>query len=393
MLSFNELLANAMSEITEVDVAQAAALIAGGAALLDVREPDETASGTVAGSVLIPRGMLELQIEEKLADPGQAIVVMCAGGTRSALAAQRMQQMGYTSVVSLAGGFNAWKDAGLEWGDGDSLSLEQRTRYQRHLNMPEIGEEGQRKLLGSSVLLLGAGGLGSPAALYLAAAGVGTLGIVDMDNVDASNLQRQVMHNLDRVGQRKVDSAAETIRRLNPDVDVKTHAVRLDASNVLDLIDGYDVVIDGADNFPARYVLNDASVKLGIPVVHGSIFRFEGQVTVFDPLRGPTYRDMLPSPPPPELAPSCAVAGVLGVLPGIIGSLQAVETIKLLVGLGDPLIGRLLTFDALDMVFSEYALNVDPDNPVTHARRDEIEIVEVDGLCAPVMTSEQMTTR
>ncbi len=392
MSSFNELLASAMSEITEVDAAEAASLVASGAVLLDVREPDETILGTVAGSVLIPRGMLELQIESQLPDPGRKIVVVCAGGTRSALAAQRMQQMGYTSVVSLAGGFDAWKEAGLHWGDDGALTMEQRARYQRHLNMPEIGEEGQRKLLDSKVLLLGAGGLGSPAALYLAAAGVGTLGIVDMDVVDASNLQRQVIHNLDRVGQNKVDSAAETIRRLNPDVEVRAHAVRLDASNVLDLLAGYDVVIDGADNFPARYVLNDASVKLGIPIVHGSIFRFEGQVTVFDPLSGPTYRDMLPSPPPPELAPSCAVAGVLGVLPGIIGSLQAVETIKLLVGLGEPLIGRLLTFDALDMVFSEYALNVDPDNPVTYDRRDDIEIVELVGLCAPVMVSQQKPT-
>ncbi len=388
MSSFNELLAHAMSEITEVKATEAAALVASGAALLDVREPDETASGTVARSVVIPRGMLELQIESKLSDRAQTIVVMCAAGTRSALAAQRMQEMGYTSVVSLAGGFNAWKDAGLGWGDDDVLTLEQRARYQRHLNMPEIGEEGQRKLLSSKVLLLGAGGLGSPAALYLAAAGVGTLGIVDMDVVDASNLQRQVIHNLDRVGQKKVDSAAETIRRLNPDVDVRAHPVRLDASNVVDLIDGYDVVIDGADNFPARYVLNDASVKLGIPVVHGSIFRFEGQVTVFDPLSGPTYRDMLPSPPPPELAPNCAVAGVLGVLPGIIGSIQAVEAIKLLLGLGDPLIGRLLTFDALDMSFSEYALNVDPDNQVTYDRRVDIQIVDLDGLCAPVMNSQ-----
>lgn len=388
MSSFSELLAHAMSEITEVGATEAAALVASGAALLDVREPDETASGTIARSVVIPRGMLELQVESKLSDTAQTTVVMCAGGTRSALAAQTMQDMGYTSVFSLAGGFNAWKDAGLAWGDDDALTLEQRARYQRHLNMPEIGEEGQRKLLDSKVLLLGAGGLGSPAALYLAAAGVGTLGIVDMDVVDASNLQRQVIHNLDRVGQKKVDSAAESIRRLNPDVDVQTYPVRLDASNVLALIDGYDVVIDGADNFPARYVLNDASVKLGIPVVHGSIFRFEGQVTVFDPLSGPTYRDMLPSPPPPELAPNCAVAGVLGVLPGIIGSIQAVEGIKLLLGLGDPLTGRLLTFDALDMSFSEYALNVDPDNQVTYDRRVDIQIVDLDGLCAPVMNSQ-----
>lgn len=386
MTSFTEMLAEAMAEITEVGAAAASGLVARGATLLDVREPDETASGVIGGSLLIPRGMLELQVDTKLPDRHHTIVVVCAAGTRSALAAKTLQDMGYSSVVSLAGGFNAWKDAGLAWGDDGGLSLEQRARYQRHLNLPEIGEEGQKRLLASKVLLLGAGGLGSPAALYLAAAGVGTIGIVDMDTVDASNLQRQVIHNLDRIGQKKVDSAAETLRRLNPDIDVRTDAVRLDASNVLDLISGYDVIIDGADNFPARYVLNDASVKLGIPVVHGSIFRFEGQVSVFDPRHGPTYRDMLPTPPPAEFAPNCSVAGVLGALPGIIGSIQAIETIKLLLGLGDPLIGRLLTFDALDMAFSEFALAADPNNPVTFARREEIQIVDLDGHCAPVMS-------
>ena len=381
-----------MAEITEVDVPAAAALIDAGARLIDVREPDETSAGSIAGALIIPRGMLELQIEGKVVDPDQTLVVMCAGGTRSALAAQTLQSMGFTSVVSLAGGFNAWKDAGLPWGDDGSLSMEQRARYGRHLNLPEIGEAGQLRLLDSKVLLLGAGGLGSPAALYLAAAGVGTIGIVDMDVVDASNLQRQVIHNLDRLGQKKVDSAAETIRRLNPDVTVVTHPVRLDASNVMDIIDGYDVIVDGADNFPARYVLNDASVKLGIPVVHGSIFRFEGQVTVFDPTRGPTYRDMLPTPPSAEQAPNCAVAGVLGVLPGIVGSIQAIEAIKLLVELGDPLIGRLLIFDALDMAFSEYVLAANPENPVTYERRDEISIVDLDGLCAPVMAQSTSGT-
>lgn len=385
MASFRDMLASAMAEITEVDVPAAAALLDAGAQLIDVREPDETESGSIAGALIIPRGMLELQIEGKITDRNRTLVVMCAGGTRSALAAQTLQAMGFTSVVSLAGGFNAWKDAGLAWGDNGSLSMEQRARYGRHLNLPEIGEAGQLRLLDSKVLLLGAGGLGSPAALYLAAAGVGTIGIVDMDVVDASNLQRQVIHNRDRLGQKKVDSAAETIRRLNPDVTVLTHPVRLDASNVMELIEGYDVIVDGADNFPARYVLNDASVKLGIPVVHGSIFRFEGQVTVFDPTRGPTYRDMLPTPPSAEQAPNCAVAGVLGVLPGIVGSLQAIEAIKLLVGLGDPLIGRLLIVDALDMAFSEYVLAVNPENPVTYDRRDEIAIVDLDGLCAPVM--------
>ena len=387
MATFKELLASAMDEITEVDVTAAAALLDSGAALLDVREPDETAGGSAPDALLIPRGTLELNIEARLTNPAQTIVIMCAGGTRSALAAKTLQDMGYTSVVSMAGGFNAWKDAGLPLGADDSLSMEQRARYGRHLNLPEVGEAGQKTLLGAKVLLLGAGGLGSPAALYLAAAGVGTIGIVDMDVVDASNLQRQVIHNLDRLGQNKVDSAAETIRRLNPDVEVNTHPVRLDASNVLDLISGYDVIVDGADNFPARYVLNDASVKLGIPIVHGSIFRFEGQVSLFDPKRGPTYRDLLPAPPPPELAPSCAVAGVLGVLPGIIGSIQAIEAIKLILELGEPLIGRLLIFDSLDMSFSEYSLEVNPENPVTYARRNDIVISDLEGLCAPVMSS------
>ena len=384
MAGFRELLAHTLEMIEEVDVAGAAALLDDGARLLDVREPDEVAAGAIAGSVTIPRGLLETSVEARLPDRSETIVVMCAGGTRSAFAARTLAELGYDQVVSMAGGFNAWKDDGRAWGEPESLTTEQRIRYGRHLNLPEVGEEGQQKLLGAKVLLLGAGGLGSPAALYLAAAGVGTLGIVDMDVVDASNLQRQVIHNLDRVGQKKVDSAAETIRRLNPDVQVIAHPVRLDASNVMDLIAGYDVIVDGADNFPARYLLNDASVKLGVPIVHGSIFRFEGQVSVFDPKIGPTYRDMLPTPPPPELAPSCAEAGVLGVLPGIVGSLQAIEAIKLILGLGEPLIGRLLVFDALDMVFSEYALRPSPDNPVTWERRDEVQIVELDGLCAPV---------
>lgn len=385
MTSLRELLDETRGRVTEVGVHVAAEMIASGAVPLDIREADELVSGTIAGSTTIARGQLELSIETAIPDKETPLVVLCAGGTRSLLAADSLANLGYHNVVSVTGGFNAWKDAGLPWGQGDGLDAEQRARYQRHLNLPEVGEQGQRTLLESKVLLLGAGGLGSPAALYLAAAGVGTLGIVDMDVVDASNLQRQVIHSLDRVGQKKVDSAAETIRRLNPDVSVNAHPVRLGADNVIDLIDGYDVIIDGADNFPARYLLNDASVKTGIPVVHGSIFRFEGQVSVFDPKRGPTYRDMLPVPPAAEFAPSCAEAGVLGVLPGIVGSLQAIEAIKLLLDLGDPLIGRLLVFDALDMSFSEYKLAADPDNPVTFERRDLVEIADLDELCAPVL--------
>ena len=281
------------------------------------------------------------------------------------------------------GGFNRWKDEGRDWAAPRTLSPEQRNRYQRHLLLPEVGEEGQLKLMDSRVLLLGAGGLGSPAALYLAAAGVGTLGIVDMDVVDESNLQRQILHNVERIGERKVDSAKKTLTAINPDVNVVTYDVRLGADNILDILDGYDVVVDGADNFPSRYILNDASVKLGIPVVHGSIFRFEGQVTVFDPRNGPTYRDMLPEPPPAEFAPSCAEAGVLGVLPGIVGSVQALEAIKLLLGLGEGLSGRLVAFDALDMTFREYRLQRDPDQEVTWENRDRIVIAELDDLCMP----------
>jgi molybdopterin/thiamine biosynthesis adenylyltransferase len=284
------------------------------------------------------------------------------------------------------GGFNRWKDEGRDWAAPRTLSPEQRNRYQRHLLLPEVGEEGQLKLLDSRVLLLGAGGLGSPAALYLAAAGVGTLGIVDMDVVDESNLQRQILHNVERIGERKVDSAKKTLTAINPDVNVVTYDVRLGADNILDILDGYDVVVDGADNFPSRYILNDASVKLGIPVVHGSIFRFEGQVTVFDPRSGPTYRDMLPEPPPAEFAPSCAEAGVLGVLPGIVGSVQALETIKLLLGLGEGLSGRLVAFDALDMTFREYRLQRDPNQEVTWENRDRIRISELDDLCMPQMS-------
>lgn len=387
MASFKDVLAQAKTEIAEIDGPTAGERVAAGATLIDVREPDETASGVIAVSLQIPRGMLELQIETAVADKSTEIVLMCAGGTRSALAAKTLQDMGYTSVTSLVGGFTAWKDAGLSWGEDVGLTIEQRSRYGRHLNLPEVGEAGQLALLDAKVLLLGAGGLGSPAALYLAAAGVGTLGIVDMDVVDSTNLQRQVIHRLDRVGTKKVDSAAETIAGINPDVVVNKHAERLDASNVLDLISGYDVIIDGADNFPARYVLNDASVKTGIPVVHGSIFRFEGQATVFDPRNGPTYRDMLPVPPSAEDAPNCATAGVLGVLPGIVGSIQAVEAIKLILGLGETLVGRLLVFDALDMEFSEYRLQSDEANLVTWENRHRIEIVDLEGMCAPAISA------
>lgn len=379
MSSFRELLETVRAEIKEVDPQDAAALVDGGATLLDVREPDEVAQGVIPGSVRIVRGNLEVLVESKIGNKSTPIVVMCAGGTRSAFAAKTLAELGYTSVTSLIGGFNRWKDEGRPWEIPTLFTDAQRTRYSRHLLLPEVGESGQRRLLDSKVLLLGAGGLGSPAALYLAAAGVGTIGIVDMDVVDASNLQRQILHATDRIGDRKVDSAKLTVEALNPDVEVLAYDMRLDADNVMDLISDFDVVVDGADNFPSRYLLNDASVKLGIPVVHGSIFRFEGQVTVFDPMNGPTYRDLVPQPPPAELAPNCAEAGVVGVLPGIIGSLQALETIKLLLDLGDSLRGRLLTFDALEMAFREYRLEVDPANDITFANRDRIQVSDAAG--------------
>ncbi|HIF65718.1 MAG TPA: molybdopterin-synthase adenylyltransferase MoeB [Acidimicrobiia bacterium] len=386
MASFRELLAATKEQIREVDTAEAAQLVQNGSVTLDVREPEEFEQGALVGATHIPRGQLESHIESRIPDRDVPIVAYCAAGTRSAFVAKTLKDLGYTDVVSMDGGFTKWKSEGRPWETPQALDARQRNRYQRHLSLPEVGEKGQQKLLDAKVLLLGAGGLGSPAAMYLAAAGVGTIGIIDMDVVDESNLQRQVIHTTERVGQRKVDSARQTITSLNPDVDVVTFDTRLGADNILELLSGWDAVIDGADNFPSRYLLNDASVKLGIPVVHGSIFRFEGQVTIFDPLQGPTYRDYVPVPPPPELAPSCAEAGVLGVLPGVIGSIQALETIKVILNLGDSLRGRILAFDALEMTFREYKLRIDPENLVTYANRDRIEIVEFDDLCSPTIS-------
>ena len=383
MATFRDLLSAAKSEIDEIDTETAERRIADGALILDVREPDEYEEGAIPGAVHIPRGHLEAQVENRLTDKDAPVVVYCAGGVRSAFAVKTLNELGYSAAESMDGGFGRWKDEGRDWKKPATLTAEQGQRYKRHLLLPEVGVEGQLKLLDAKVLLLGAGGLGSPAALYLAAAGVGTLGIVDMDEVDASNLQRQILHNVDRVGDRKVDSAKKTLVGINPDVDVVTYDTRLDASNIVDIISGYDVIVDGADNFPSRYLLNDASVKLGIPVVHGSIFRFEGMVSVFHPTEGPTYRDMVPEPPPAELAPSCAEAGVLGVLPGSVGSIQALETIKLILGLGEGLVGRILTVDTTEMEFRVFNLKKDPANEVTFENRDRIQIVELDGLCAP----------
>jgi molybdopterin/thiamine biosynthesis adenylyltransferase/rhodanese-related sulfurtransferase len=385
MASFRDLLRETKARIREVDTAGAADAVRDRpeTVVLDVREPDEYEQGALPGAIHIPRGFLESQVESKIQDHDTPIVVYCAGGTRSAFAADTLQNLGYTDVVSMDGGFNKWKDEGRPFRTPPSLNADQRNRYHRHLLLPEVGPEGQARLLASKVLLLGAGGLGSPAAVYLAAAGVGTLGIIDMDVVDASNLQRQILHNMDRIGERKVDSAKKTLTALNPDVSVVTYDTRLGADNVLDIFDGYDVIVDGTDNFPTRYLVNDASLKLDIPVVHGSIFRFEGQASVYLPHQGPCYRCQVPEPPPPELAPSCAEAGVLGVLPGIIGSIQAMETIKLLLGIGEPLVGRLLAYDALEESFRTFRVNRDPQCPACSIPKEKLVIAEYEGLCMP----------
>ncbi|MGA2804486.1 MAG: molybdopterin-synthase adenylyltransferase MoeB [Acidimicrobiales bacterium] len=382
MPSFRDMLNQVKREIVEVETSAAQAA-SDQALFLDVREADEYAQGALPGALHLPRGLLEPQVEGRVPDKDRKIIVYCAGGTRSALAAQALGQLGYSDVASMAGGFNKWKDEGRDFVTPRTLDTAQRNRYQRHLLLPEIGEAGQQRLLESKVLLLGAGGLGSPAALYLAAAGVGTIGIVDMDVVDSSNLQRQILHNLDRVGERKVDSAKKTLTAMNPDVNVVTYDVRLGADNVLEIIDSYDVIVDGTDNFPTRYLLNDAALLKRIPVVHGSIFRFEGQATVFYPYVGPCYRCVVPEPPPADLAPSCAEAGVLGVLPGIIGSIQAIEAIKLLLDLGEPLVGRLLAYDALEETFRTFKIRRDPACPACGEHAGQIVIAEYDDLCMP----------
>jgi len=384
MATFRDLLRETKSRIQEVDTARAAAdLEKAGTVVLDVREPDEYEQGALPGAIHIPRGHLESQVESRVPDHDAHVVVYCAGGTRSAFAADTLSQLGYTDVVSVIGGFNQWKDEGRPWKTPVSLTPDQRNRYQRHILLPEVDVAGQARLLDSKVLLLGAGGLGSPAALYLAAAGVGTLGIIDMDVVDASNLQRQILHNVDRIGDRKVDSAKKTLTLLNPDVNVVTYDVRLGADNVLDIFAGYDVIVDGTDNFPTRYLVNDASLKLDIPVVHGSIFRFEGQASVYLPHQGPCYRCQVPEPPPPELAPSCSEAGVLGVLCGIVGSIQAMEAVKLVLGIGDSLSGRLLAYDSLEQSFRTFKVNRDPHCPACSIPKEDLVIAEYDGLCMP----------
>ena len=388
MASFDELIDKVKSEIreTDVDTVHQAWESRGDdkPVIIDVRERDEYVDGHIEGADFIPRGLLDLKIESNVPDKSEHVVLYCQGGTRSALAAKSLQDIGYENVESMAGGFSAWKQSGYPVHIAESLTQDQLTRYSRHLIIPEIGEKGQKKLLDSKVLMMGAGGLGSPAALYLAAAGVGHMGIIDSDVVDRSNLQRQVLHTDDRVGEPKVESARETINGLNPDVDVEIFNARLTSDNIMSVFEGYDLVVDGGDNFPTRYLVNDACVKLGIPNVHGSVYRFEGQVTSFVPKEGPCYRCLYPEPPPPEFAPSCQEAGVLGVLPGVIGLLQAIEVVKHLVGIGKPLTGRLLAFDGLDTTFRELKLRRDPECPVCgdHMEPEDIEFIDYEQFCS-----------
>ncbi len=359
MPTFKELFKQVRSGVREVSVDEAQALVADGAALVDVREADEWQQGHLPGAVHVPRGFLELRIEERVPDRDAVVVLYCAGGTRSALAARTLAEMGYSGAVSLAGGFSRWKESGGSVVVPRVLTPAQRERYSRHLRVPEVGEAGQARLLDSKVLLVGAGGLGSPAGLYLAAAGVGTIGIADFDRVDLSNLQRQVLHTTDRVGAPKTESAERALRALNPDVKVVRHDVRLEAGNVMDVIAPYDVIVDGCDNFATKYLVNDAAVLQGKTVVYGSIFRFDGQASVFGP-GGPCYRCLYPEATPAELAPSCDEAGVLGVLPGVVGLIQATEALKVLLGKGRTLQGRLLAYDALEMSFREFRIRRHP---------------------------------
>jgi sulfur-carrier protein adenylyltransferase/sulfurtransferase len=368
-----ELLKQVKRQIDEVDPSEVHELIDEGIAVVDVRETEEHAAGHLPGAKHVPRGYLESRIEGVVPDKATQVIVYCASGNRSAYAARTLEdELGYEHVRSMTGGIALWKDRGYEVEIPRALTAEQRDRYSRHLLIPEIGADGQQRLLDAKVLLLGAGGLGSPTALYLAAAGVGTLGIVDDDVVDLSNLQRQVIHNTERVGVPKVDSAAEAIRALNPDVKVVSYQTRIDASNIMEIIDGYDVIVDGVDNFPTRYLLNDATVRLKIPVVSASILGFDGQLSVFKPYEGPCYRCLFREPPPAELAPSCGANGVLGVLPGTMGLLQATEVVKLVLGIGEPAIGRLLLYDALGATLTEVKVHRDPECPICSRDPEEI---------------------
>jgi len=364
--SFQDIMAEARKEVPEVTAQQVNDLLTNNGkshVLLDVRESDEWRQGHLEGALPLPRGFLEIKVESAIPDKNAPIIAYCAGGVRSLLAAKAMKEMGYQNVSSMSGGYTAWKNGGFKWVQDFQYTPEQLIRYSRHFLLPEVGEEGQAKLLQAKVLMVGAGGLGSPSAYYLAAAGVGTLSIIDNDVVDISNLQRQILHANDRVGMPKVESAKKTLEALNPDVKVIPYQAKLTSENIMDILKDYDLVIDGCDNFPTRYLVNDACVLAGKPNVHGSIFQFEGQATVFYPGKGPCYRCLYPEPPPAEMAPSCAEAGVLGVLPGLIGVIEALEAIKIILGKGETLVGRLVHCNTLTMEINTLKLRRDPNCP------------------------------
>ena len=390
MSDFREILNQAKQQIREVTVQEVQDNLNpdNGFTLLDVREGDEWEQGHLDKAVFLPRGFLEQKADKLLPDRSQSIVVYCAGGTRSALAAKTLQDLGYTDVYSMAGGFNAWKNNGFPFVTPEKVGKDQMARYSRHLRIPEVGEQGQLKLLKSRVLLVGAGGLGSPAGVYLAASGVGTMGLVDYDVVDESNLQRQILHWTSSIGMPKVDSARRTLFEVNPDVKVRTHNLHLDAANILDIFKDYDVIVSGSDNFTTAYMVNDAAVMLKKPVVYGSIFRFEGQISTFIPYEGPCFRCLYPSATPPELAPSCDEAGVLGVLPGVVGLIQATEVIKLLLKLGTTLSGRLLAYDALEMTFRKFKTPRDP-NCATCGPNAHIDLASIPEFVCAVQASNR----
>lgn len=376
-INYQDFLSKIKERIPEVDPQEVQDVLSAGdpaTVVVDVREQQEWDESHIPGAIHVPRGYLEQRIVSRVPDTGQRVILYCQSGNRSAIAAKTLiDELGYTNVENMTGGITLWKQRQLPITVPFQFTDAQRIRYSRHMLLPEVGPGGQQRLLESKVLLLGAGGLGAPVALYLAAAGVGTLGIVDDDVVDASNLQRQVIHDTERIGVQKVESAKQTIQKLNPDVDVVTYPTRLNSDNIMEIIDGYDIIVDGVDNFPTRYLLNDASVRLKIPVVSASILAFDGQLTIFKPYDGPCYRCLYPVPPPPELAPSCGENGVLGVLPGTMGLLQATEVIKLILGIGEPLIGRLMLYDALAEEFTNLTIRRDPECPICSREPDAID--------------------
>jgi molybdopterin/thiamine biosynthesis adenylyltransferase/rhodanese-related sulfurtransferase len=383
--SFQDIMAEARQGVPEVTPQQVNDLLINNGkshVLLDVRESDEWRQGHLEGALPLPRGFLEIKVETAIPDKKAPIIAYCAGGVRSLLAAKAMKEMGYQNVSSMSGGYTAWKNGGFKWVQDFQYTPEQLIRYSRHFLLPEVGEEGQAKLLQAKVLMVGAGGLGSPAAYYLAAAGVGTLGVIDNDVVDISNLQRQILHANDRVGTPKVESAKKTLEALNPDVKVIPYQAKLTSENIMDILKGYDLVVDGCDNFPTRYLVNDACVLAGKPNVHGSIFQFEGQATVFYPGKGPCYRCLYPEPPPAEMAPSCAEAGVLGVLPGLIGVIEALEAIKIILGKGDTLVGRLVHFNTLTMEINTLKLRHDPTCPVCGDNPTIRQLIDYEEFCS-----------